>query len=222
MFRNIGWAAFLASVIGLVVFAASGPTSANGGRPIYGCFSPQNAAVIGRLGADDPSVRYGFETGECLALPAGVPASEVERQGALWRFRVFGAKPHLYAADWAAGFAPATTPVPPGFERYLPVTANLLGIGRTYAQCSDESDKLEARFEDLRRRWKAYQARSNPQPGNSTPVHTIYVGDEGPRMINEEQDLRRQAEALERRCGAVSSVEVDDDFVAFARTAGRG
>jgi hypothetical protein len=221
MFRNIGWAAFLASVISLVAFG-SGSTSANGGRPIYGCFSPQNAAVIGRLGADDASVRYGFETGECLALPAGVPVSDVERQGALWRFRVFGAKPYLYAADWAAGFTPATTPIPPGFERYLPVTANLLGLGRTYAQCSDESDRLEARFQDLKRRWQAYLARSNPQPGNSTPVVTIYVGEEGPRMIAEEQDLRRQAAALERRCSAVSSVEVDDDFVAFAKTAARG
>jgi hypothetical protein len=220
MFRNIGWAAFLASVISLVAFG-SGPTSANGGRPIYGCFSPQNAAVIGRLGANDPSVRYGFETGECLALPAGVPINDVERRGDLWRFRVFGAKPYLYAADWAAGFAPATTPVPPGFERYLPVTANLLGVGRTYVRCHDDNEKLAARFDDLRRRWRAYLARSNPQPSNSTPVVTIYVGEEGPRMIAEEQDLRRQAEALERRCGAVSSIEVDDDFIAFARTATR-
>jgi hypothetical protein len=220
MFRNIGWAAFLASVISLVAFG-SGPTSANGGRPIYGCFSPDNAMVIGRLGADDPSVRYGFETGECLALPAGVPVNDVERRGALWRFRVLGAKPYLYAADWAAGFTPATTPVPPGFERYLPVTANLLGVGRTYAQCYDETERLNARFEDLQRRWRAYWARSNPQPAESTPVVRIFVGDEGPKLMREDQELRRQAAALERRCNAVSSIEVDDDFVAFARSAAR-
>lgn len=220
MFRNIGWAAFLASSIGLVV-ASSAPTSANGGRPIYGCFSPQNAAAIGRLGADDPSVRYGFETGECLALPAGVPISDVQNQGGLWRFRALGAKPHLYAADWAAGFTPSATPIPPGFERYLPVTAKLLGIGRTYAQCYDEAERLNERYADLQRRWNAYWSRSNPQPAGSTPVVRIFVGDEGPKLMREDQDLRRQAAALETRCSAVSAIEVDDDFVAFARSAGR-
>ena len=65
MLSKLGWAAFLASVASLVLLGSAAASSA-GGRAIYACFSAQNAAVIGRLGAGDPSVRYGFETGECL------------------------------------------------------------------------------------------------------------------------------------------------------------
>jgi hypothetical protein len=213
-----GWAAFLASVISLSLFGW-GTAQAAGSRPIYACFSPQNAALIGRLGADDPSVRYGFETGECLALPVGVPLNDVERHGALWRFRVFGAKPYLYAADWAAGFQPTADPIPPGFERYLPVTAALLANGRTYARCHDEFAQLEARFQDHDRRWREYQAWSRSRANSTSPKIIIYLSDTGPKLVAEGQELRRQAERLTERCGAVASVEADDDFLAFARTA---
>lgn len=211
-----GWAAFLASII--VLFGAS-IAGAQGARPIYGCFSPQNAAIIGRLGANDPSVRYGFETGECLALPTGVPLNDVERQGSLWRFRVFGARPYLYAADWAAGFQPTTEPIPPGFERYLPVTARLMSTGRNYAECYDASVKLAARFQDLDRRWRDYQNWGRSLPDQSSPKVIIYVGDQGPRLAAEYRQLRAQAAALDRRCAAYASMEADDDFVAFVRTA---
>ncbi len=216
MFRKLGWAAFLASVAS---FGFSSPASANMSRPIYACFSPQNAAVIGRLGAGDASVRSGFESGECLALSPGVQLSDVERQGNVWRFRVFGAKPHLFAADWAAGFQPADEPIPPGFDRYLPVTARLLAAGRAYVRCYDEAEQLAARFDDHKRRWSQYQTTGRAKPESSSPKLVIYVSDTGPRLVKEGDNLRRQAAQLEARCRNVGAMEVDDDFVAFIRTA---
>ena len=78
MFRALGWAAFLASVTSVLTF---GVAQAGTARPTYACFSAQNAAVIARLGADDPSVRYGFETGECLALAPGTRIGDVGSTG---------------------------------------------------------------------------------------------------------------------------------------------
>jgi len=217
MFRA-GWAAFLASVASLILFGTA-PGAAQGARPIYACFSPQNAAIIGRLGANDPSVRYGFESGECLALPPGVPLSDVERQGSLWRFRVFGARPYLYAADWAAGFQPASGPSPAGFEQYLPVTARLMSNGRTYAECYDAAAKLSERFRDFDRRWRDYQTWGRSKPDQSTQKVVIYVGDQGPKLSAEYQQLRAQAAALDQRCASYYAMDADDDFVAFVRTA---
>lgn len=213
MFRNIGWAAFLAFSSALVSAA-----EASAARPIYACFSPQNAAAIGRLGADDISVRYGFETGECLALSAGAPVADVERVGSLWRFRALGAKPLLYAADWAAGFQPYDGPMPQGFERYLPVTANLLAAGRTYAQCSEDSRRFAERVEDHRRRVREYEAWGRSQPDNSSPKIIIHVGDAGPKLAREGEELRREAARLDQRCNAIAGMEADDDFLAFATT----
>src|SRR5262245_60873393 len=188
MLRKLGWAAFLASVTSLGLFSA-GPAAANAPRPIYACFSPQNAAIIGRLGANDASVRYGFETGECLALRPGVPLNDVERQGNLWRFRVFGGAPHLYAADWAAGFQPSDEPIPPGFERYLPVTAHLLAAGRAYVQCYDDAEQLSARFDSHNERWRQYMKASRATPDQTSPKLIIYVGNTGPRLEAERQEL---------------------------------
>lgn len=218
MLSKLGWAAFLASVASLVLLG-SAAASTPGGRPIYACFSAQNAAAIGRLGANDPSVRYGFETGECLALPAGVPLNDVERHGDMWRFRVFGARPHLYAADWAAGFQPADEPIPPGFERYLPVTARLIATGRALTQCYDDAEKLAERFEAHNRRWQDYQRWGRAKRDSSSPKMVIYVGDIGPRLAREGEGLRREAANLENRCRQVASIEADDDFVTFVRTA---
>jgi hypothetical protein len=217
MLSKLGWAAFLASVASAVLLG-SAAASTPGGRPIYACFSAQNAAAIGRLGANDASVRYGFETGECLALPAGVPLNDVERHGNMWRFRVYGAKPHLYAADWAAGFQPSDEPIPPGFERYLPVTAKLLATGRAFAQCYDDAERLAERFESHNRRWRDYQ-RGAKRDSAAVPKIVIYVSDAGPRLAAEGEDLRRQAANLENRCRQVATIEADDDFVAFVRTA---
>jgi hypothetical protein len=54
--HKLGWAAFLALGISLVSMT-SGPAAANANRAIYACFSAQNAAAIGSLGASDASVR---------------------------------------------------------------------------------------------------------------------------------------------------------------------
>jgi hypothetical protein len=218
MLHKLGWAAFLASVASLV-FISAGPAAANAPRPIYACFSPQNAAIIGRLGANDASVQYGFETGECLALRPGVPLNDVERQGNLWRFRVFGGAPYLYAAGWAAGFQPSDEPVPPGFERYLPVTARLLATGRAYVQCYDDAEQLSARFESHNARWREYLKASRATVDETSPKLIIYVGNTGPRLQAEGEELQRQARALEARCREVTAMEADDDFVAFVRTA---
>lgn len=218
MAHKLGWAAFLALGISLVP-VTSGPAGASEKRAIYACFSAQNAAAIGRLGANDESVRYGFESGECLALPAGLPLTDVERLGALWRFRVLGAMPPLYAAPWAVGFEPSAEAAPPGFERYLPVTARLLAAGRTYIQCRDDNDRLASRMEAHNRRWRDYENWGRARRDAATPKIVIYVGDDGPRLAREGQALRREAEALDRRCRAVAEIEADDDFVAFVRTA---
>lgn len=211
------WAAFLASVTLLSVFGPQ-PAGAEGHRPTYACFSPQNAAVMGRLGAGDASVRYGFESGACLALGPDVAVQDVERQGAFWRFRVFGARPYLYAADWAAGFV-SNVGAPPGFEQYLPVTARLLASARNLLECNDAWEKLAARIDDNQHRWKKYRSWSHPEPNGSTPVVVIYVGDTGPKLAAETEQLRKQAAALDRRCASVAAIEVDNEFMAFVRTA---
>lgn len=217
MFRMSGWAAFLAS--SLVISVASS-ANADAARPTYACFTPQNAAVIGRLGANDASVRYGFETGACLALPAGTRMNDVERVGNLWRFRALGAQPQLYAADWATGFAaPAATP--PGFERFLPVTAQLLSKSRTFAECYAASDRLDNWGDDLNRRWNAYWARSRTN-FNASPVVIIYYSDEGPKLFAEMENYKREEALLRIRCGDVASMEADRDFIAFSRSAQYG
>jgi hypothetical protein len=219
MFRK-GWAAFLASVTTLM--ASTGAYADTTVRPTYACFSPQNAAVIGRLGAGDPSVRYGFESGECLALMPGTRVSSVERAGNLWRFRALGAQPLLFAADWAAGFAPAPGAGPSGFERYLPVTGRLLAMGRTFADCYTASDRLDKWGDDLNRRWNAYWARSRTDIDGPSPVVIVYVASEGPRLFAEMDNYKREEAALHRRCGAVAAIEADSDFIAFSRTAQHG
>jgi hypothetical protein len=218
MQRAFGWAAFLASV---TLFSVFGPQSAGaaGNRPTYACFSSQNAAVMGRLGADDASVRYGFESGACLALERGAPIQDAERLGGLWRFRAFGARPHLYAPDWAAGFDSSVETAPQGFEQYLPVTARLLAAGRSLVECNDNWAKLVARIDDHERRWKKYRNGSRTKYNGSTPVVVIYVGDSGPKLAAEGEQLRRHSAALERRCASIAAMEIDDGFLAFLRTA---
>jgi hypothetical protein len=191
-------------------------------RPTYACFSPQNAAIIGRLGAADASVRYGFESGECLALAPDIRVGEIERVGAVWRFRALGAQPYLYAADWAAGFTPAAGSAPLGFERYLPVTARLLAMGRTFSECYAASERLDKRGEDLSRRWNAYWAKSRTDMDGPSPVVMIYVADEGPRLFAEVDQYKREEAALRNRCRAVVSLEADQDFIAFTRSAQYG
>jgi hypothetical protein len=216
MFRMSGWAAFLASSL---VFLVTTGAQANTSRPTYACFSPQNAAVIGRLGANDASVRYGFESGQCLALAPGIRIGNVERAGNLWRFRALGAQPYLYAADWAAGFAPTAMAGPPGFERYLPVTARLLSMGRTFADCYAASDRLDKWGDDLHRRWNAYWARSRTDIDGPSPVVIVYVSSEGPRLFAEMDKYKREEMVLRNRCSAVVSIEADRDFIAFASSA---
>jgi hypothetical protein len=216
MFRALGWAAFLASVTSVLTF---GVAQAGTARPTYACFSAQNAAVIARLGADDPSVRYGFETGECLALAPGTRIGDVERVGDLWRFRALGAAPYLYAAEWGAGFAPAAGNGPPGFERYLPVTHRLLAMGRTFADCYTAIENLDKRGADLTRRWDRYWAKSRTDTDGPSPVVVLYVADEGPKLMAEVELFKREERALRNRCSAVVSLEADQDFITFTRTA---
>jgi hypothetical protein len=215
MFRALGWAAFLAFSTSLY----SQPAGATGGRPTFACFSPENAAAIGRLGANDQSVRYGFETGECLALRPSAMLSGVERVGNVWRFRAFGAAPYLYAAAWGAGFDPAAPAAPPGYEQYLPVTDKLLAISRLYASCYDANERLARRFDDHERRWKAYVKRSRVDPNGASPVVVKHISPEGPMLQREASDIRKEARHLEEHCRAVEAVETDDDFVAFMRSA---
>lgn len=219
MFRK-GWAAFLASVP--FFLAATGAHADTTVRPTYACFSPQNAAVIGRLGPGDPSVRSGFESGECLALAPGTRVSGVVRAGNLWRFRAFGAEPQLFAADWAAGFVPPAAAGPAGFERYLPVTARLLAMGRTFGDCYAASERLDKWGDDLDRRWNAYWAKSRTDIDGPSPVVVIYVASDGPRLIAEMDRYKREEAALRGRCNAVVSIEADQDFIAFARSAQLG
>ena len=219
MSKTVGWAAFLASVASLLSIAGA---QAAATRPTYAGFSPQNAAVIGRLGADDASVRHGFQTGECLALVPGTRVGDIERVGALWRFRALGAEPYLYAADWAAGFTPAAGGGPPGFDRYLPVTSHLLAMGRTFADCYTASDRLDKWGDDLSRRWNGYWARSRTDMDGPSPVVMIYVANEGPLLFAEVDRYKREEAVLRNRCSAVVSLEADQDFIAFTRTAQYG
>lgn len=215
MSRKIGWAAYLATV--LVVFTTgSGAALAAGNAPVYACFSPDNAAMIGRLGANDSSVSYGFETGECLALAPMTQISELERAGSGWRFRAFGAQPYLYAPDWAMSAAP-----PPSaalFERYIGVTSRLFGTGRTFADCYDRYETLSARYLDFDRRWSAYWGQPKRRSDDS-PVLIIHLSNEGPMLFAERERLSQDTEALNLRCAAVLEIELSREFVAFIRTA---
>lgn len=218
MFRK-GWAAFLASSVWFL--ALTGAHADTTVRPTYACFSPQNAAVIGRLGAGNPSVRYGFESGECLALVPGTRVTGVERVGNLWRFRALGAEPYLYAADWAAGFAPAAGNGPPGFEQFVPVTNRLMAMGRKVSECFAANDRLQNWGDDLQRRWNAYWAKSRVDYTIS-PVVVLHVSNDGPRLASEIERYKREEAAMRRACGSVVSLEADTDFIAFSRTAQYG
>lgn len=219
MFRK-GWAAFLASVP--MLLASTGAHADTTVRPTYACFSPQNAAVIGRLGAGNPSVRYGFESGECLALVPGTRVMGVERVGNLWRFRALGADPYLYASDWAAGFAPVAGNGPPGFEQYIPVTNRLMAMGRKVSECFEASDRLKKWGDDLGRRWAAYwqRGRANYSAGQAKVV--LHFTNKGPDLVSEVDQFRREEVAMQRACGAVADIETDSDFIAFSRTARYG
>ena len=219
MFRKLGWAAFLAFVT-VTVTTGSGTALANGSRPTFACFSANNAAVIGRLGAADPSVRLGFEAGECLALPANLSVYDVERVGPLWRFRTMGAAPYLYAADWAAGFQPATGDQQ-GFERYLPVTGKLIEMGRGLVACYDATDAFIKRQNDFDRRWHAYWATSRTNV-KSGLVHVIYFTDTQQKLEMERWKLMYEGDALNKRCEPYGDLDIDNDFVAFLRTQPRG
>ena len=222
MFRTSGWAAFLASST-LVLTLGFGSAAADASRPIYACFSPQNAALIGRLGANDESVRYGFESGACLALAPNTPIGDVERTGNLWRFHAFGAAPYLFAADWGAGFAPPPAIVPAGFERYLPVTSRLLSMGRASSDCFDASDKLNRWGDDLDKRWTAYwRGNTKTDTNGPSPIVVVYVSDTGPKLIAEMNRYRREEQALRQRCSAVASFEADRNFITFTRSARYG
>lgn len=216
MFRNLGWAAFLALVF-LLVTTVSGAALANGAGPTYACFSPDNALAVGHLGADDPSVRLGFEAGGCLALAPGVPVSDVERFGTLWRFRALGAKPYLYAADWAAGFQPVRPPLP-GFERYLAITAWLMERGHNFIRCYDDSNELAGRFADFDRRWLAYNGRPATKAGM---MYVIYFGDTQYKLAMEREQLMSEAASLESRCQPYQQINLDRDFMVFLRTSAR-
>ncbi len=218
MFRK-GWAAFLASVP--MLLASTGAHADTTVRPTYACFSPQNAAVIGRLGAANPSVRFGFASGECLALVPGMRVTNVERAGNLWRFRALGADPYLYAADWAAGFAPVAGNGPPGFDQYIPVTGRLMAMGRRVAECFETNDRLKKWGDDLERRWIAYWTRRGQSLGISTVV-VLHFSDDGPRLIAEVDRYKREEAAMHRTCSSVAQVEADADFIAFSRTAQYG
>ncbi len=55
-----------------------------------------------------------------------------------------------------------------------------------------------------------------------SPVVVIYVADEGPRLFAEVDQYKREEAALRNRCRAVTSLEADQDFVAFTRSAQYG
>jgi hypothetical protein len=95
----------------------------------------------------------------------------------------------------------------------------LMASGRAFADCYDATKKFEARFEDHVRRWKDYQSWGGSKPNNSAPVVVIYVGDVGRRLAAEGVNLRDQGAALDRRCRQYTTIEADDDFVTFVRTA---
>jgi hypothetical protein len=201
-----------------MLLASTGAHADTTVRPTYACFSPQNAAVIGRLGAGNPSVRYGFESGECLALVPGTRVMGVERAGNLWRFRALGAEPYLYAADWSAGFVPATGSYPPGFEQFIPVTNRLIAMGRRVAECFETNDRLKRWGDDLERRWQAYWTRRGQDLGISMVV-VLHFSDDGPRLVSEVDRYKREEAMMHRTCSGVAQLEADQDFIAFSRTA---
>lgn len=219
MFYRYGWAAFLASVT--VAFSV-GTAEANGSRPTFACFTPRNADLIGRLGPDDASVRSAFEAGACLALPAGITVVGPQHQGTLWQFRALGGTPALYAADWAAGFTGSgNDQMMAAFSQFLPVTGRLIETGYGFADCYDASEKLGERWRDLDRRWRAYEEHGSSRFTKNATKVVLYLGDEFPKMVKENEQLMREGRALDSRCAPYETLVTDRDFVAFIRSARR-
>ncbi len=217
-----GWAAFLALVVILILI--SDTALASDGRPIVGCFNPRNAELLGRLGPGDASVRYAFEAGGCLALMPDAPVSNVSRQGGVWRFQTYGSAVPVFAPDWGAGFAGARRDeaLIRDFGGFAPVTARLMSEGRLSVYCDASSADLSMRWNDFRRRWDGFVAMRGRPLGSTVFVFRRHFAETGPRLMAEGDSLRAEGSALERHCASVRDVELDDQFIAFIRSAGAG
>ncbi len=222
MFPKCGQAAFIASVTIATAAWSVGPAASSAARPTFACFTAANAGLIGRLGANDASVREAFAAGACLALPSGTLIANASHSGALWRFRALGGGPELYAADWAAGFTGSgDDQMAAAFSQFLPVTGRLLQTGYGYAECYDASEKLSERRRDLDRRWQAYQNRGNSRFTRGQMKVVLYLGDEAPKLAAEGDALRREGRALASRCATYDAIVTDRDFITFVRSSRR-
>lgn len=214
-----GWAALLALVI---IFLLSSSTAlASDGRPVFACFSPRNADLIGRLGPGDGSVRFAFQIGACLALQTGIPAGAVSRQGAVWQFQLYGAALPLYTPDWGADFAGprADDARVRDFSQFVPGTARLLDSGRMFVYCDAAEEDLARRWQDFRKRWDAYQLQRRRSVASTTFIVRRHFSEQGPKLVTEADALQAERSRLERQCAAVHDLELDQHFVEFLRTA---
>jgi len=219
-----GWAALLALVIFLILISdtALAVNGASDGRPIFGCFNPRNAELIGRLGPGDASVRHAFEMGGCLALMPDTPVSNHSRQGAVWRFQAYGSAVPVFAPEWGAGFGDARRDdvLVRDFSPFVPATARLLSEGRLSVYCDAASADLTKRWNDFKRRWDRFEAGRGRSPGSTVFVLRRHWAETGPKLMAEGEALRSEGAELQRRCAPVRDVELDDMFIAFIRSAG--
>lgn len=200
-------AAFGASII-FSLFAGSAAAE-KAASPVFACFDASRAAQVGVLGAGSKEVQAAFEYGACLALPAGTELASSSREGGVRRISLDSNTPPLYAADAVQSAS---------FARYLPVTAALLDQGRALMRCSTDSAALELDIADFSQRWHDYWLKHMPPLSADGMKHIIHVGDEGPKLYAEKEEMDARWNELNNRCGGDRAMSVDASFAAFLRS----
>lgn len=190
--------------------------------PFYACFS---AAVALRIGEEvvDGEVRFWvkerFESGACLALPAGTRVSRLTNtvlEGRhIQKFQIEGSTAILTRPDWAMEIAPfgGQTSIQRAFLPFVSITDNLMKFAAKHMQCLKEVTDLNARVEKHNRAYvEATRVKGQEEAVSKT---VIIFNDSG--IAERGAKLNREVRAFKAKCGDVAILEASTDFVDLAR-----
>lgn len=213
-----GWAAFIALVVLLLLSSSS--ALAGDGRPVIGCFSSGNAALLGMLPAQDPSVRSAFDLGGCLALPPDAASSAPVSAGNVMQMSLMGSPVPFYTPPWGAPSAARqqNEAALQAYAGYVGQSARLLQLGRTYVWCEAAEENFARRWKDFYARWKHYREEGGRMFSDASMMFRRHYSNHGPRLIEEADALQTERAALERKCQPVHEVVLDERFVGFLRS----
>jgi hypothetical protein len=190
--------------------------------PFYACFSAALALRIGEEVVDGQVrfwVRERFESGACLALPAGTGVSRLNNTVLEGRhiqtFRIEGSSATLTRPDWAMEIAPlgGQTKTQRAFSTFVPVTDRLMKFAAKHMQCLKEVTDLNARVEEHNREYvEAAKVKGQEEAVSKT---VIIFNDSG--ISERGAKLNREVRAFRAKCGEVAILEASTDFVDLAR-----